>query len=253
MIATDTLPPIGLDELVQRAALLTRIDRKYLLPTVDLPFLLDMLADEVAVLEIGGRREFGYRSVYFDTPELDSYLSTARRRRRRFKVRVRSYLDADRHFVEVKTRGPRGTTVKQRTRYTGDGRELGPGGQAHTDAVLADAGIRSEPLRLEPVLTTHYRRTTLFVPSCGSRVTVDTRLTWSLPDGAAVHAPGLAVVETKSARASSRIDRLLWSLKYRPSSISKYGTGLAALRPELPSHRWRPVLQRHFHPTTEGR
>lgn len=240
MIALDALAPIGLADLVARAELLTRVDRKYLLPVADVAVLLGGLlggfAGDVEVLEIDGRREFRYRSAYFDTPGLDSYLAAARRRRRRFKVRVRSYLDSDRHFLEVKTRGSRGTTVKDRV----------PWGGRITGAVLADAGVDVDPAALRHTLTTRYRRTTLFVPATGSRVTIDTDLTWALPDGTALRTPDRAVVETKSDRTTSAVDRLLWSMDHRPRPVSKYATGLAALRPDLPSHRWRPVLRRHF-------
>ena len=54
------------------------------------------------------------------------------------------------------------------------------------------------------------------------------------------------IVETKAGRAGSGADRLLWSLRHRPCPVSKYGTGLAALRPDLPANRWLPVLRRHF-------
>ncbi|TMR98385.1 polyphosphate polymerase domain-containing protein [Nonomuraea basaltis] len=246
------LSPIGLDELVERASLLTRLDRKYILPMADLPIVLGGLADDVKVLEIDRRREFGYRSVYFDTPDLDGYLAAARRRRRRFKLRIRSYLDSDRHFLEVKTRGRRGVTIKNRIPYAGDHGRLGPDARAYARTVLAEARIHTGPLRFVPVLTTCYRRTTLYVPGTASRVTIDTGLTWALPDGATIETPDHAIVETKSARAASEVDRLLWSLKHRPRQVSKYGTGLAALRPDLPSNRWHPLLRHHFHTTTDG-
>jgi hypothetical protein len=251
--AVDTVAPsydrfrsIALDDLVARASLLTRLDRKYLLATADLPAVLDRLPAGVEVLEIDHRRSFGYCSVYFDTEQMDSYLAAAHRRRRRFKIRLRSYVDTGTHFVEVKTRGARGLTVKHRIPYTGDGSDLGISGRDHARAVLADAGIPADPAGFRSVLSTHYRRTTLFVPWTGVRVTVDTDLSWALPDGSTLCLPHRAVVETKSVRAASDIDRLLWSLKHRPRPISKYATGLAALRPDLPANRWQPVLRRHF-------
>ncbi|WP_329338893.1 VTC domain-containing protein [Streptomyces sp. NBC_01352] len=251
--AVDRLRPITLDELLARAELLTRVDRKYVLPVVDLPFVFGGLDEDVRVLELGGERQFRYRSVYYDTPELDGYLAAARRRRRRFKLRIRTYLDSDEHFVEVKTRGPRGTTVKDRIPYAGDALRLSPDARAFADAVLAGAGIDSARFRFVPTLTTTYRRTTLFLPATGSRLTVDTGLTWSLPDGTAtLRTPDRAIVETKAGRAGSDADRLLWSLKHRPCPVSKYGTGLAALRPDLPSHRWLPVLRRHFPTALDG-
>ena len=41
-------------------------------------------------------------------------------------------------------------------------------------------------------------------------------------------------------------DRLLWRGCIRPMRISKYATGLAALRPDLPDGPWRRALRRHF-------
>ncbi|MEV6300500.1 polyphosphate polymerase domain-containing protein [Actinoplanes sp. NPDC051861] len=234
--------PISLEELVGQAELLTRLDRKYLIPAARLPDVLDRLPADVRMLEIGGERAFAYRSVYFDTAGLDSYLAAARRRRRRFKVRIRTYLDSGLDFLEVKTRAARGMTVKDRIPYAGDYASLGP----HAGPVLAGSGIPACDAEFRPVLATYYRRSTFFVPGTGSRVTVDSDLAWMLPDGSTVLMPDSVIVETKSARAASDVDRLLWSLHLRPCSISKYATGLAALRPDLPANRWHPVLQRHF-------
>jgi hypothetical protein len=236
------LATIGLDELVARAARLTRVDRKYVLP---LPAADRLVAElgrtaDARVLAISGARHFGYASLYLDTPDLTGYHLAARGRRRRFKVRRRTYLDSGDAYVEVKTRGARGTTVKQRVPDDGDA-------AAFVEAALAAAGhadVRSRDLR--PVLHTAYRRTTLLLPATDDRVTVDTELTWWLPGGSALTLPGRAVVETKTGSGASAADRLLWRHGHRPARISKYGTGLAALRGDLPDNRWWPVLRRHF-------
>ena len=88
----DTLPPISLTDLGKTASLLTRKDRKYLVPMSVARLLVEQ--DRMQILEIDGRRTFHYESVYFDTPERASYLAAAQKRRRRFKVRTRSYLDS---------------------------------------------------------------------------------------------------------------------------------------------------------------
>ncbi|MBM2619464.1 VTC domain-containing protein [Actinoplanes sp. LDG1-06] len=245
----DELAPIGLDELVDRAGLLTRVDRKYLLPVAVLPQVLAGLPAGTRVLRIDRRQRFRYRSAYLDTPGLDSYLTTAHRRRRRFKVRIRSYLDSGTHFLETKTRGPRGTTVKTRFPYEGGRTHLDPDMRDLAVAALADAGVAAEGFRFDLALTTAYERTTLFLPSTSSRVTIDEHLTWTLPGGPALTTPGRVIVETKSGRSTSPVDRLLWSLSHRPCPVSKYATGLAALRPDLPANRWRSVLRRHFEST----
>ncbi|GAB7036941.1 MULTISPECIES: VTC domain-containing protein [Catenuloplanes] len=236
------MTPIALDELVARAALLHRVDRKYVLSGAELSAFLDRLGDDTRVLEIDGRRTFRYRSDYLDTPALTSYLGAAHRRRRRFKIRFRRYEESGARFIEVKTRGNRGGTVKERIPH--DAATLTPDGLAYVTAVLGAAGIPAAGLRLSPALTTRYRRTTLFLPGSGSRVTVDEELGWELPDGTARRVPDRFVVETKSAGGASAADRVLWSLGRRPCPVSKYATGLAALRPGLPANRWLPVLRR---------
>lgn len=248
MITTreDTLQPITLDELVDQAGLLTRLDRKYLLPAAELPGVLAALPPGARVLEIDGRRRFAYRSAYFDTPALDSYLAAARRRRRRFKLRVRSYLDSGEDFLEVKTRGARGVTVKQRQPYAGERDRLTPAAQDEARRMLIAAGVPAPPAGFELALITTYERTTLFLADSATRVTIDRDLAWSLPGGATLRLPRRVIVETKSAHAAAPADRLLRSLAHRPSPVSKYATGLAALRPDLPANRWHQILHRHF-------
>ena len=120
-VSVDTLPPVTLSELDRRASLLTRVERKYVLTSGDLSSVLTGLPIDARVLEIDNRRRFRYHSVYFDTPNLECYLAATYRRRRRFKVRVRGYLDTGLRFLEVKTRGRRGEVVKHRMPYVGQG------------------------------------------------------------------------------------------------------------------------------------
>jgi len=239
------LEPVHLDELNAEAALQTRVDRKYVLGLDDAEQVVAALARSALALEIDGQRTFGYASLYYDTPDLTSYRLSAHGRRRRFKVRRRTYLDSGQSFVEVKTRGTRGTTVKERTPF--DGGVLVGAARSFVDDALDRAGVDAVRCSdLEPSLHTRYRRSTLYLPATGSRVTVDTGLSWRLPDGERLDLPGTAVVETKSGAAASAADRLLWSRGHRPSRISKYATGLAAFRDDLPANRWQPVMRRHF-------
>lgn len=239
MIGLDGLAPIGLGELTERAGLQTRRDRKYVLPLAGLHDLLTALTPDTRVLEIDGGRIFRYRSVYFDTPELISFRMTALRRRRRFKIRTRTYVDSGQCFLEVKTEGVRGGTVKNRLPYQWHD-DVTPG-RWFVDGILPDHCTTE----FAPVLVTRYRRTTLYLPASQSRVTIDVDLSWQ-DDQAHLTLPGLAVVETKTRSAASVMDRLLWSRGHRPTAISKYATGLAALRPDLPAVPWRRLMRRHF-------
>lgn len=240
------LTPIGLAELVERAALQTRVDRKYVIPLAEVPALLADVAERARILEIDGSRSFRYESVYFDTPELTSYRLTAYRRRRRFKVRTRTYLDSDECWLEVKTQGSRGSTVKHRVPYLPHHRtDLDPGRQFVDEVLEQERFTAEERLLFAPSLCSRYRRSTLFLPGTASRVTIDTELTWD--DGRRELAtPALAVIETKASGGACEADRLLWRAGHRPTRISKYATGLAALRPDLPATPWRRTLRRHF-------
>lgn len=247
-VATDDLGGVTLAELAERAALLTRVDRKYVVPHAAADDLLRRLAavpGGARVLDIDGRRSFAYRSVYLDTPDLLTYRLAARRRPRRFKVRTRSYLDTREHWFEVKVRDQRGRTVKERLpRTTGGPTTADDGTVPFTHEVLASHRLLPDELDLRPVLATTYQRVTVWLPGCDSRLTIDTLLEGHGPTGTAV-LPWRAVVETKTGGATSVADRLLWAAGHRPVRISKYATAMAALDTHLPANRWAPVLRRH--------
>lgn len=243
----SNLAPIGLGELNEHAALQTRVDRKYVLPLDEVEVLLNEVSDDTRILEIEGARSFAYESVYFDTPDLVTYLLAAHRRRRRFKIRTRTYLDSSLCWLEVKTRGARGSTVKNRLPYEPDDHTALTPGRRFVDTVLSKEQItESDRLLFAPTLITRYRRSTLFLPATSSRVTIDTDLAWEVDDGRRLRLPNVAIVETKTGSVASCVDRLLWNRGHRPSRISKYATGLAALRPELPAVPWRRTLRRFF-------
>lgn len=250
MITTyPALDTIGLDELVERGSLLTRVDRKYALTAADAGMAVELVDPATTrVLAVDGVPNLGYSSVYLDTPGLDTFLLAARQRRRRFKVRTRTYESNGASFLEVKTRQHR-HTVKDRLPGTHlvDGR-LSDEGAAFVRAALRRAGVRSAPVEdLSASLRVDYRRVTLFQEPTATRVTIDSGLTWwDVRTGAWLSLPDLSIIETKSTGRATGMDRLLWSLGHRESSVSKYATALAAMHPHLPSNKWRRLLREHF-------
>lgn len=105
---------------------------------------------------------------------------------------------------------------------------------------------------LEPALITRYTRATLLVGAGRSRVTIDTDVEGRTPDGRTVTLVGMVIVESKSPGPPSEADRVLWSLGYRPTRVSKYCTSLAMLRPDLPSNRWTQALRQPWHVADAG-
>jgi VTC domain len=234
--------PILLVELDAHAAYLTRVDRKYIVTADAAARLVHALPAGTKALEIDGARTFGYRSTYYDTDALASYLAAARRRTRRYKVRSRTYTDSGWSFLEVKTRrGP--ATVKRRVPW-----EPAPGQLDGAAANYVATELAAECLAvvgaLGPVLDVDYRRSTLVLPDASARITLDVDIEWRRHSSPVALRPGaIVIVETKSGSCPSDADRLLWRHGHRPSSVSKYATGLAALSPELPSNRWHRLLK----------
>ncbi|MCC6496022.1 MAG: polyphosphate polymerase domain-containing protein [Propionibacteriaceae bacterium] len=243
----EALPAVSLERLLQAAALQTRVDRKYVLDEAELPEVLRHLDGAAEVLSIDGRRQFAYRSTYFDTPELDAFHRAGRGRRRRFKVRTRVYRHSGETWLEVKTRGPRRTTVKDRLPYDlGDAGRLTAAGRDFVAAILASHLIDDVDVAgLVPSLHTAYDRTTLLLTGgpAVSRATIDTGLAWRRPGSKlSITVPGRLIVETKGGSSPAALDRALWRAGTRPSRVSKYGAGLAALDEELPDLKWHRVL-----------
>lgn len=241
---------IGLEEMVDRAALLTRVDRKYVLRRAEVPAVLSGLDPATRVLEVDGLRTQSYRSAYLDTDDLAGYRSAATRRRRRFKVRTRTYADSDLSYLEVKTRGPRGHTVKERRIRTVGGSTTGPLDASErdwVDSLLVPLGCPPGTAGgLVPVLEVTYGRTTLLMGDGCGRATIDSGLEWVAPGRGSLTRPDLVIVETKSGSRPSDLDHLLWACGHRPTRISKYATALAALDDTLPANRWARVLRQEF-------
>src|SRR5690606_29225387 len=102
--------PLSLDQLNQKAAMLERLDNKYVVRAEVLQEAIKALAARFDILDMDGMRAFTYETCYFDDEALHSYFDHHQGRRRRCKVRVRKYSDAQLCFVEVKLKDKRGLT-----------------------------------------------------------------------------------------------------------------------------------------------
>lgn len=251
VLPLERFDPIRLDELVDAAPMMTRIDRKYVLTQTQVVAFVDGLAADTRVLQNSGRRGAWYETCYFDTPDLAMFHMCARRRRVRLKLRTRTYSDDGATFLEAKSRNRPGLTVKHRVPYGfADRDRLTSTGAAYAARSLAEAGLPPDS-ELQVTLTSTYRRTTLLSSDADTRVTIDTDLGWRTPDGRHLDAPGVVIVETKSHSGAADTDRALWRAGIRPTSVSKYATGLAALRPELPRNQWSRLLNGPLHHTLD--
>jgi hypothetical protein len=220
--------PVALEELDERAALLRRVDNKYAVERKRFAELLERLRSDHQVLEIDGQRSFGYRSTYFDTPELRCFTDHVEDRQPRFKARTRLYVDSDSCVFEVKLKRNGGETDKRQADHAvGDVERFTDSARRCLEEALGDAGLQA-PERMSATLRTSFRRITLAAREGSERLTCDLAVQLSRPGGDATSMrDGVILVETKSESGDSPADRALAELGLEPISLSKYRVGMS--------------------------
>lgn len=235
--------PVSLDDVMEVAGLQTRQEKKYLLTPQQFVDLSRELA-HLRVLEIDDKRLFSYESVYFDSPDLALFRAHRQGRRQRYKVRTRTYLDSGESLFEVKLKGGRGETVKQRLPYRFEDRNhISVGAEDFLEDALHDQ-YAVQPPTLDVSLITRYSRATFVDVLDGARLTCDIDLACTA-DGQTQHGPDLILVESKST-GTGRADEVLADMGVRPESISKYCIGIALTNPEMPANKWNRMLRNQF-------
>ena len=246
---THGFSPVTLETLNAKAAMLERLDNKYV---VRAPVLLAAAAEFATafdVLEIGGKRSFTYDTCYFDDPARRSYFDHHQGRRQRMKVRVRRYVEAGLCFLEVKLKDKRGVTVKKRLRVNDAmfGR-LDDTGLAFVQKCWQAMYGRPWTLPLEPVLQMSYRRITLVARDGGERMTIDTGIhfegQWAAREARRTD-DEVFIVETKSANGRGIADRVLRAHHQHPTNgCSKYCVGMGLTGAVDRFNRFRPAMRK---------
>lgn len=252
----EAMDHLTLSDLEQSAGLLRRLDHKYVVDWPAFAALVDAVTGEHRVLQIDGRRSFGYDTVYFDSEDLATFRAHVQGRRQRYKVRVRHYTDSGLFTLELKLKGARGQTIKHRVPYEphADG-QLTEAAAAFVVEHLRSAYGHEVPGPWRPTLRTRYERITLVHRDGEQRLTCDHNLHYPVAGGG--EAPQLSpehiVIEAKSLDGRGSADAVLRALGHRPVTCSKYllGVGLHGLRPLPPD--MRRLARTHFHPRHEGR
>ncbi|TDQ53299.1 polyphosphate polymerase domain-containing protein [Actinorugispora endophytica] len=239
------LRPMSLEQVNSLASLTMRACRKYIAPADLLTGLVERLEPDFGVLSDGERTSFRYSSTYLDTPDLLTFRHHRQERRRRFKIRTRTYLDSALTMFEVKLKGGRGATDKQRVPHDGRPGELTAEARAFLGRTLRDYGA-DVPGALLPVATTDYRRSTVVAFSGRERITCDSGLVCSYGGHSAAMRPDLVLLEVKTLEGTTDTERLLHRLGLRPVSFSKYGAAVAVMNPGAGANRWRRPLRLCF-------
>ncbi len=229
-----TAPP----ELVFERALRYRADSKFVLSASNAAALLLRLTGDYAAVAAGAGFVASYRTLYFDTAQLDFFHAHRRGRRVRHKARVRHYADRALTLLEVKTR--------QSDLYASKiwrDREYGDDALRADDQefIRAHTGTSANVL---PQVWTDFRRLTFVGLQTNERITIDVDLAFDAGPGA-IPLAGVAIVEVKQwphSRATP-VMTVLRRSGCRPSGISKYCVAIAMTRPHVRRNRLLPDLR----------
>ena len=236
--------PIDLAEM-STVALLDRTDTKYVLSEKQLYVALTALVDRYRVLDICGLRLNRYRTLYYDTADFTLFQQHHARRRNRFKVRARNYVDSRLSFLEVKHKLKRARTIKNRMPTAGLLTWLTP----EANAFLNDS-LPFDPDVLEPRLWNEYTRITLVSRRDRERLTLDLNLRYMchqshVATGRSVVLPRVVIAEVKQDGLNRNSDFIgqMRAMGIRPLSFSKYCIGVAMLYEGVKHNNFKPNLR----------
>jgi hypothetical protein len=232
------MQPISLDEM-QNIRLMDRYDLKYVTSFDLLPQLLEAATPYYKVQTINGVRISPYCTQYLDTPDLQMFLMHQNGKLNREKVRIRSYVDSNLSFLEIKSKNNKGKTTKIRV----------PVSTSHLDSI-ADLKEKKQFLEensifgskvLEPMLANSFKRITLVNNEQTERVTIDFDLLFhNYLTGEDKPVENLLILEIKQDGTEySHLKELLNQMRIKPQSFSKYCMGTVLTNPYIKYNRFK--------------
>lgn len=243
MLHTGIMSPISLTGM-DSVRLMNRVDTKYLTDIVTLGNVLEDAAGKgYLIFENNGKRLQNYRSMYYDTPELQMYLDHHNCRLTRQKLRTRCYVDSGDTFLELKSKNNQGRTRKKRIEW--------PPALYCAELVRCPEGISWLDGRipfnigsLTPSLETSFSRITLVNPELTERSTIDMNLIFhNVRNGITGNLGDLVIIEVKQdGNIPSLLREILLERRVKPVRISKYCIGTAMTDASVRSGRFKSKL-----------
>lgn len=214
---------ISLEEL-SRAPLMNRTDEKFAFHFGELPEILEVMMPYYDVLNIDGKVIFDYTSQYFDDSNFRFFNDHHRSLPNRFKVRIRTYVDTNASFLEVKEK-IKGRTDKKRIAIDGFTDTFKENERAFLEKRLR------ENVELKPVMVNSYRRITLVNKTSEERLTIDfdvTNGTLNDPNVKQQTLSSIVIAELKQPKLdrTSPFYQLMKNRRIRPFRISKFCFGM---------------------------
>jgi hypothetical protein len=222
----SSFKPIALGEM-EGVSLMNRVETKYVFSTQKLTFLLDSLAENYKVLDIGTIRAFPYRTIYLDTPEFLFYTQQVRGKLNRHKIRYRWYESTGVSFLEIKKRTNKHRTIKWRI----ENKLCSDSPDRNASAFIREY-LNYSLTDLKPVLINEFTRITLVGLELKERITIDYNLSFTSPEGNNFRLPFIAIAELKREMHNGQtpVYKIMRKTGIQPCSFSKYCIGSTFVR-----------------------
>lgn len=226
--------PITLAEM-DAVKLLNRVDTKFVMHEREMFEILQAVSSKYNVLDAEGSRIHSYRTLYFDTDNLDMYTHHHNDWQNRYKVRCREYVNSGVAFLEIKRKTNKQRTVKKRIQTPVMLTEL----QEEADEFVR-RHYPHDVQALSPKLLNRFRRITLVSKTNVERLTLDIDLHFEA-NGRYFRLPNVAIAEIKQAKFSFESDfaQHMRSLSIRSRGFSKYCAGIAQGYPDVKQNRFK--------------
>lgn len=217
----EQFEPITLTEM-DKVTLLNRTDTKFVFHRDELDGILQKAKDHYRALVVKGMTYADYDTNYFDTDNFKFYLDHHNKRSNRYKVRMRSYVNSDLHFFEVKFKSNKNRTIKSRIKIDKQTNVI-EGESAH---LLKDT-VGINPNELQRKIQINCKRITLVNKKLTERVTIDFDLRYNVNQEWYDY-PDIVIIEVKQDLfGKSMFMDIMRSIHIRPMSLSKYCFGIA--------------------------
>jgi hypothetical protein len=232
------LEPITLEEM-SGIRLMNRTDTKFVTNKENLARLLELAQGKYYAQFHNNAKIANYMTTYWDTDEYRFYLEHHNGRAPRQKVRVRTYMDSDDTFLEVKTKNNHGRTKKKRVQVPSQ-EITGENGneeflQERVHLSLAD---------IHPTIRNQFHRITLVNYGKTERLTIDYDVHFhNYETGKDANVGPLVIIELKrDGNVYSPVLDILRQLRIKPSGFSKYCIGSIMTNHDLKQNLFKQKL-----------
>ncbi|MEE2931051.1 MAG: polyphosphate polymerase domain-containing protein [Bacteroidota bacterium] len=218
--------------------LMNRVDIKFAFNYNKFPKLLERLQEYYFILEINGKRQHSYKSLYFDTDNRKFYHDHHNSRVNRNKVRFREYVDSGGTFLEVKLKNNKGKTIKKRMRVQDMNTTLSTEQEKYISQIIG------RPLDIKPKQWIDFTRMTFVHKIKKERMTIDIDLCFEDISKKQDNLKEIIIAEVKQERMSRSSDfiRIAKEMSIFPFRLSKYCMSTIHLEPSIKQNRFKKKL-----------